>query len=1156
MIKKVKFNLIPVIIGIFWFLSALSSAAATADSADAIAVRVVPNPEHYSIGRWYASQGFSGSPQALVVDGYEAIRDGRTVYVNAANIDPNTKTIYTNIYLISYNQDPAPNTVDILGQIVSHWKFNSNLEEGSGAKPTCSISSVSCTGDTDCGAEQICGTAAAGIASSSCLLKTSKNCLVDSDCPTNFFCDSVKAKITRDVKRLGQLEDLKELLFNFKNVNNHYPLLTAGTYLPGNSVSVWPSWSQALLSDLNAKQNFIDPINRLGACSGYDSKTCWNENTRRFVNAPSAANLALPTGSYAFAYSVDANGSQYNLCGVLESREAALNYRFSPNDPAGSACVTATGITSDGQAANTAPQLVDKLLVGEAAREFNGFIKVKDVENNSLSWTITKSGSWSGWQGGPVLQDTSNPDQKKIYATKTGNPGTYNLQLTVSDNQGGVLTTSTPITILGLAPFVEAENVEYVLNPQEPFNYSFFFSGSNQSVPQNSYTVTPTAGPFNLLTAPSISKVFSVAGENRYKVEYRGLISTTAALTTEFYQDTDFAYQIKVNNNYRASTTKNFSIKIKVNNPSLNFNCSEAARLNQPYVCEIGPTKQGDDLITYSSPSGLPPGLSLVDDASVKFLRGVPTAKTPGRTISIKAKNQYGASTTKEFILKVNTFCGDGIKQLNTEGGGGIYNDGDEDCDINSGVAGTVGDSNVAKQYGCQTVDADTPNPIPNNNYCVFKSPLEGGGYCGDGYCQCLANPKTGACTWENCKNCNTDCASCTATIASYAKEEQVAYFNGNQIYKTGKSGVLGEANVTIANGDNVFAFWAHTLSASNYGLAFRLLLGPKNAPYDVVDSSNFALKCAVDPEHTFDTADGLSGSDYDPANELVRSNYNWTQVDFPESTDFASSTLTDKLSVLPKITVTTGKVTGSLPYAWHPNSSQLGLYCRLNYYYDYDQLGRCRPACEGKECGPDGCGNTCGPACSVRYPAYTAAYTQCKASTDYLCVCTPSCVGKCVGEGDGCGGTCPINSTGTNNVCSSSSEVKTCWSVLGWPSGSYTGDAPCNDTCSGYDTSQCQPDMSYWYKVPESEESHLIAGVTECAVKFDVDANNRILCRHFPSPVTATAQWFKGVITEPDTVKICSVPGCSEMVNPNKCRWTSIPEPNWTGYCYVHKTW
>jgi len=62
------------------------SATPSVDSADAIGVRIIPNPNHYSISRWYENQGFTGSPQSLIVDGYEAIRDGRTVYVNAANL--------------------------------------------------------------------------------------------------------------------------------------------------------------------------------------------------------------------------------------------------------------------------------------------------------------------------------------------------------------------------------------------------------------------------------------------------------------------------------------------------------------------------------------------------------------------------------------------------------------------------------------------------------------------------------------------------------------------------------------------------------------------------------------------------------------------------------------------------------------------------------------------------------------------------------------------------------------------------------------------------------------------------------------------------------------------------------------------------------------
>src|SRR5512136_739858 len=128
--------------GLFCLFSLAHPATAQTASSDAIAVRVVPNPNHYSIARWYEAQGFSGSPQSLIVDGYEAIRDGRTVYVAAANIETDTRLIHTNIYLISYNQDPAPNTVDILGQMIAHWKFNDNLSAETVA-PTCSISSLS-----------------------------------------------------------------------------------------------------------------------------------------------------------------------------------------------------------------------------------------------------------------------------------------------------------------------------------------------------------------------------------------------------------------------------------------------------------------------------------------------------------------------------------------------------------------------------------------------------------------------------------------------------------------------------------------------------------------------------------------------------------------------------------------------------------------------------------------------------------------------------------------------------------------------------------------------------------------------------------------------------------------------------------------------------
>src|SRR5680860_544168 len=90
----------------FFFGNTVSAQLDPQNQNDAIGIRVIPNPNHFSVSRWYESQGFYRSPQALIVDGYEALRDGRTVYINAAHILPETKQIYTNICLL-YTSDAA-----------------------------------------------------------------------------------------------------------------------------------------------------------------------------------------------------------------------------------------------------------------------------------------------------------------------------------------------------------------------------------------------------------------------------------------------------------------------------------------------------------------------------------------------------------------------------------------------------------------------------------------------------------------------------------------------------------------------------------------------------------------------------------------------------------------------------------------------------------------------------------------------------------------------------------------------------------------------------------------------------------------------------------------------------------------------------------------
>jgi hypothetical protein len=165
MIRKLTYNffypvfsiiLTLVLLGLF-FVAFFTYFVSAQSSPDAIAIRVIPNPNGYSPLRWYQDQGFSGSPQSLIVDGYEAIRDGRTVYVNAANVidtdsDGTPDQLYTNIYLIAYNQDAEKATVDIFGRILKHWKFNTNIA-GSGncfGGKQAAVTTSDCAGAVGC----------------------------------------------------------------------------------------------------------------------------------------------------------------------------------------------------------------------------------------------------------------------------------------------------------------------------------------------------------------------------------------------------------------------------------------------------------------------------------------------------------------------------------------------------------------------------------------------------------------------------------------------------------------------------------------------------------------------------------------------------------------------------------------------------------------------------------------------------------------------------------------------------------------------------------------------------------------------------------------------------------------------------------------------
>lgn len=146
----------------------------TPSSPDAIGIRVVSNRWHSSPKEWYDLQRFpKGSPQSIVVDGYPAIRDGRTLYVGAGNLSGTS--LYTNIYIISYNQGANPNTVKVFNQLIKNLTFNINAlapgqclhnVDGSklleGSKKCTNAETKSCQSDGDCNVPTAAITVASG----------------------------------------------------------------------------------------------------------------------------------------------------------------------------------------------------------------------------------------------------------------------------------------------------------------------------------------------------------------------------------------------------------------------------------------------------------------------------------------------------------------------------------------------------------------------------------------------------------------------------------------------------------------------------------------------------------------------------------------------------------------------------------------------------------------------------------------------------------------------------------------------------------------------------------------------------------------------------------------------------------------------------------
>ena len=368
---------------------------------DVIGIQVFPNPNHLTAEEWYSGkklaggQEFAGQIQKSKVDGYSAVTDGNNVYVDAVNYSDPVKSLYTNVYLFSINADATSETRKIFDALLTNIKFNSNVNNYGYCGATIDNPNFD------------------------------KTCSNDLECPNGQVCASAVDKLKRNYQRLRDLNGIQTALTTYTDSNlNKFPDLKEGTYLTGQTLSVWPSW--AVLSNAVGTGLPLDPVNQLAAagtcakstsvfcttdaqcpnnekCTLHDPATAWSTEDRRF-------SFACATSSYAYRYLADPK-TGYTVRTHFEDTGLTINNykgfvsgfvdltRIIVNDPNGicnqdqEISTLNSGTCGDGQVNLNKEEECDppgKVRYGACSDEKRNQVKV-DVCSSSCGWVASST---------------------------------------------------------------------------------------------------------------------------------------------------------------------------------------------------------------------------------------------------------------------------------------------------------------------------------------------------------------------------------------------------------------------------------------------------------------------------------------------------------------------------------------------------------------------------------------------------------------------------------------------------------------------------------------------------------------------------------------------------------------------------------------------